>query len=236
MNLRLHVERSMGLHNDQITTTFQAVLQARLTTSQLAQRAQIPLGSIGFYIACGLLEPSIQGGGGKGHARVFSFRDLVVAMAVSKMRVPNISVEGMQKLAEFWRELKEPDLRSTALANVDAEQATESDERVLVLLDDGRLVEDENLPILQLTRKHGSPVVHVVDPGLLAHRAHVGLTQEHMVGELVQPGPSGRVPRGPKPEKVPSTMGAERPPGRGSERRARGETGKKNKKRETKTR
>jgi DNA-binding transcriptional MerR regulator len=182
------------------------VLQARLTTSQLAERAQIPLGSIGFYIACGLLEPSIQGAGGKGHARVFSFRDLVVAMAVSKMRLPNISVEGMQQLAAFWRDLQEPDLRTTALANVDAEKATDADEKVLVLLDDGRLVEDENLPILQLTRKHGSPVVHVVDPGLLAHRAHVGLTEDHLVGELVQPGPSGRAPRGPR-QKSPAPRG-----------------------------
>jgi hypothetical protein len=212
------------------------VLQARLTTAQLAQRAQIPLGSIGFYIGCGLLEPATPGGGGKGHARVFNFKDLVVAMAVSKMRLPNISLEGMQEVAKFWRGLKEPDLRTTALAYVAAETAKDSDEKVLVLLEDGSLVVEDNLPILELTRKHGSSVVHVVDAGRLANQAFVSLTEDHMAGKRPEPGPSGRLPRRPRPEE-PASMGAERPePRRGRERPTRGPTGKKQGKKKEKTR
>ena len=49
-----------------------------------------------------------------------------------------------------------------------------------MLLDDGRLVEDDNLPILELTRKHRSSVVHVVDPGLLANQALIDMTEDRL--------------------------------------------------------
>jgi len=178
------------------------VLQARLTASQLAKLAHVPQGSLGLYITTGLLEPSARPTEGTGYPNLFGIRDLIIAMAISKMRMRRMSTEGMQKLAKFWRKLGDESLRATALgADLDAESARTSDEKVLMLLDNGRLVEDDNLPILELTRKHRSSVVHVVDPGLLANQALVDLTEDRLV-----PMPSGRLPRRPR-QKGPAPRG-----------------------------
>jgi DNA-binding transcriptional MerR regulator len=181
------------------------VLQARLTSSEIAKRAGIPQGSINFYVASGLLEPSIQRGQGKGHPNVFGFRDLVIAIAISKMRLPNISAQGMQKICAFWRSLEDDALRTLIHdPGVDAKKEDVDAGQVLLLLDDGRLVVDENLRILDLTQKYGSSVVHVVDAGQLAGDAFLDLTSDVFAAKFVQPGPSGRIPRGRKPAKTPS--------------------------------
>jgi hypothetical protein len=142
------------------------VFQARLTSSQLAKMANIPQGSIGFYVLAGFLEPSTTFGEGTGHSRLFGIRDLIIASSIAKMRLPGLSAEGMRELATYWRSL-----------------------------DDGRLVIEDNCPILALTRKYGSSVVHVFDAGQLANQALVDLTEHH----LVEPLASGRLPRRPRP-------------------------------------
>jgi hypothetical protein len=177
------------------------MLQARLSSSELAKRACIPQGSINFYVASGLLVPSIQRGRGKGHPNVFGFRDLVIATAVSKMRLPNISAEGMQEISAFWRSRDDNALRNMIHVDgdVDAKKEVVDAGQVLLLLGDGRLVIEENLRVLDLTQKYGSAVVHVVDAGRLASDAFFTLIEDRLADKLVQPGPSGRLPRRPKP-------------------------------------
>jgi hypothetical protein len=157
--------------------------------------ANIRQGSIGFYVLAGLLEPSTRFGEGTGHSRLFGMRDLIIASTIAKMRLPGLSAEGMRKLAAYWRSLDDDNLRATALVKVDVESAKSSTEKILVLLDNGSLVVEDNLPILVLTRKYGSSVVHVVDAGQLANQALVDVTEDH----LVEPLASGRLPRRPRP-------------------------------------
>jgi hypothetical protein len=160
--------------------------------------ANIPQGSIGFYVLAGFLEPGTAFGEGTGHSRLFGIRDLIIASTIAKMRLPGLSAEGMRELAVYWRSLDDDNLRATALTKVDAESAKSSTEKVLVLLHDGRLVVEDNLPVLVLTRKYGSAVVHVVDAGQLANQALVDLTEHHIVKPLA----SGRLPRRPRPAMV----------------------------------
>jgi hypothetical protein len=198
------------------------MLQARLSSSELAKRACIPQGSISFYVASGLLEPSIQRGRGKGHPNVFGFRDLVIAIAISKMRLPNISAEGMQMISAFWRSRDDNALRNMIHGDADAKKEDVSPGQVLLLLGDGRLVVEEDQPVLALTQKYGSSVVHVVDAGRLASDASFSLIEDRLADKFVQPGPSGRLPRRPKPAMPSLKEGAGEPTRRGKGERRGG--------------
>lgn len=176
-------------------------MQLDLTAAQLAKLANIPKGSLGFYVASGLLQPSVRRANRKGQPNIFGFQDLVIAVSIAQMRLPSISIAPMRGIAEFWRSSAGATLLNSISSEVlkDGNRRT-SVEKVFVLLANGQMVTEENLPILDLTRKHRSPVVHVIDVGQLVESITVDTTEALMRLELVPPGPGGRVPREKKTE------------------------------------
>jgi DNA-binding transcriptional MerR regulator len=181
-------------------------VQVWLTASQLAKYANVPKGSLGYYVAAGLLLPSVRRASTKGQPHIFGFEDVVIARTITQLRLATVSVEGMRGIAGFWRSDSGRALLSAISAEVkkkeDGSYGKTSVEKVFVVLSDGTFAEDGNRRVLELTRDHRSPVIHVVDAGQLVEQVTIDLTEAMMRHEFVQPGPGGRVPRERKPKQV----------------------------------
>jgi hypothetical protein len=174
-------------------------VQVKLTAAQLTKFANLPRGSLAFYIAGGVLEPSVRRAGSKGQPHLFSFKDLVVAKSIAQIRLQSVSMEGMRGMAAFWRSDDGAKLLESIGAEVkkkaDGSYQQTSEEKIFVVLANGRLEVETNRPIRDITREHKSAIVHVVDAALLAEQAVVDVTEAILRLEFVQPGPGGRVPR-----------------------------------------
>jgi DNA-binding transcriptional MerR regulator len=66
----------------------------------------------------GFLKPSIKSAGGHGHARVYSFRDLIAIRVADELRARGIEVHKLRRVVEYLRQRKGLDLStSDVLAN-----------------------------------------------------------------------------------------------------------------------
>lgn len=174
-------------------------VQVKLTAAQLTKFANLPRGSLAFYIAGGVLEPSVRRADAKGQPHLFNFKDLVVARAIAQIRLQSASMDGMRRMGAFWRSEDGATLLDKIGAEVkkksDGSYARTSEEKIFVVLSNGKLEVESNRPILDITREHKSAIVHVVDAAQLAEQTVIDVTEALMRLELVQPGPGGRVPR-----------------------------------------
>jgi hypothetical protein len=174
-------------------------VQVQLTASQLSKLANLPKGSVGFHIASGVLEPSVRRAGAKGQPHLFGFKDLVVARSIAQIRLQSVSMEGMRGMGAFWRSDDGRALLDNIGAEVkkkpDGSYAETSEEKIFVVFASGKFVVETNRPILDITRKYKSAIVHVVDAAQLVEQTVIDVTEALMRLELVQPGPGGRVPR-----------------------------------------
>lgn len=174
-------------------------MQVWLTASQLAKYADVPKGSLGYYVAAGLLVPSVRRAATKGQPHIFGFEDVVIARTITQLRLATVSIKGMRGIAGFWRSDGGRALLSAISAEVkkkeDGSYERTSVEKVFVVLSDGTFAEDGNRKVLDLTRGHESPVIHIVDAGQLVEQVTIDLTEAMMRHEFVPPSAGGRVPR-----------------------------------------
>lgn len=174
-------------------------MQVRLTASQFARFAGIPQGSLGYYIAAGLLKPSIRRAASPGQPHIFGFVDVVIARAIAQLRLAAIPVAGTQAMARFWRSksgrLVLNRISEQVRMREDGTWENTTVEKVFLVLSDGRAVAEPNCPVLELTRRHQCAVIHVVDAGLLVEQTTIDLTEAKMRLEFIEPSEGGRVPR-----------------------------------------
>lgn len=102
----------------------------------------------------GFLKPSIKSARGHGHARVYSFRDLIAIRVADELRAQGIEVHKLRRVVEYLRQRKGLELTaSDVLANT-------------MLISDGHdLYEVEGDVTVSALRRPGQLVVMIVPLG-----------------------------------------------------------------------
>jgi DNA-binding transcriptional MerR regulator len=178
------------------------------TTAEAAELGGIAYPTLGYLNAKGILKPSVRLGGHQGAANAYSFADLVALCSISELRKGPASLGALSAVAEFWKSDE-----GLALADTGAE------DKVLIVTPDGKAVLENDAPVLQLSARHRTDVLHVINVGGLVDRLHLWATEQHMIAPT--PKRRGRPP-GRMAWNAGSTLDEERPrPGQGERRAGR---------------
>jgi hypothetical protein len=171
--------------------------EERLTATQLAEYSGMPRGSIGLFIACGALQPELPAGVGRGRPQVFSFADLLVALAVVQLRL-SAATAGLRNLNKALRDLY-----------VRPDRWTNEKDVYLLLLPSGQLAvevvaraktaEEERQPsgvdLDRLLNISKADVAHLIPAHRLAERAFLLLKEPEIMARRIEPDEHGRMPR-----------------------------------------
>jgi hypothetical protein len=171
--------------------------EERLTATQLAEYSGMPRGSIGLFIACGALQPELPAGVGRGRPQVFSFADLLVALAIVRLRL-SAATMGLRALRTKLREMYEsPD------------HWTDERDVYLLLSPSGQLVVEvvaraknageggtaRGVDLDRLLSISKADVAHLIAAHRLAEHAFLLLKEPEIMERRIEPDERGRMPR-----------------------------------------
>jgi hypothetical protein len=176
------------------------MLERRFSAAELAEYAQLPVATVTFYVTHGILKPSIQRGRGRGSGHVFSYGDVLAAMTLNALRLPNAATGPLQQLVTFWRSERGEEL----LRSLHREGPPKTP-RLLFITEKGVDVDGSVVDVME---ERKAPIVFCLDAAHFAKQLMIHTTESQVLFRYAEPGPFGRVPR-----KVPATTSsaAERP-------------------------
>jgi DNA-binding transcriptional MerR regulator len=104
------------------------------TAVQAARLTGVPYARLDYWARTGFLRPTIAQSRGRGHARLYSFRDLVALKTAMELRKLGVSLQALRRVVRYLRKLKglEHPLAQARLVVVGNDVALVEDEQQLV--------------------------------------------------------------------------------------------------------
>jgi hypothetical protein len=164
----------------------------RISTAELATNSGLPVPTVKWLVAEGVLAPSVQAAQGRGSAMVFSFADVVGAGALRMLHFPNMAAGPLRHVADYFRSEKGQEVIQEAMRVEDRESQPP---RLLCITSKGAVL--DVAPEVLMKQEQVS-VVYCIDVNRLVGDMMVNTTEGMMAVNLEEPGPSGRVPLKPK--------------------------------------
>ncbi len=158
------------------------------STEELAAHTGLPAPTVKYLVKHGVLRPSVQQAKGRGHANVFSFRDVLAAQSLSCLQFDNALAKPLRKVVQFWASPEGEKL----LRELKGRPKDDHEPRVLLVTDKGVKVD---APPSQLMKDDQTSTVYCLDARRLYRDVMVRATEAYMTGAFSPPGPSGRAPR-----------------------------------------
>lgn len=190
------------------------------TTAEAAELGGVAYPTLGYLNSKNILKPSVRVGGHQGAPSLYSFADILALRSISALRQVPAALGSLRGVAKFWQSPQ-------GIALADGEAVG----KVLVVTPSGTVTLEDDAPVLVLTGKYETNLLHVINIGGLVRCVHIEATEQHTTEPA--PKPRGRPP-GPRSDNRTRVRGEERtePRPRGEQPvRAKKTTGKKKKRR-----
>lgn len=171
------------------------MLERRFSAAELAEYAQLSLATVSFFVKGGVLKPSIDRARGRGRGHVFSYGDVLTAMTLNALRLPNAATGPLQQLVAFWGTE-----RGRALVRELHRGGPRKEPRLLFITEKGVDVGGSPGKIM---KERGAAVVYCLNATHFARQLVIRTTESQVLSRYAEPGPFGRVPR-----KSPTTTSA----------------------------
>ena len=152
----------------------------------MAARAGLSPETLKYFLRQGVLQASVQRATGRGRGNVFGFADVIAAMSLNAMRLPNASAKPLQHLVAFWHST-----RGHKLAQRLVQDMQSSEPEVLLITEKGVAMD---MTPAALMKNEEVTVVFCLDARRLVEKLALRSTEGQILHEYLEPGPSGRVP------------------------------------------
>ena len=163
------------------------MLDRRFSAAELAEYARIPLATVTFFVNNGILEPSIERARGRGRGHVFSYGDVVAAMTLNALRLPNAATGPLKQLVTFWSSEHGQELLRSLHRDGPRKKP-----RLLFITEKGVDIDGSAAEVMV---SRNAPVVYCLDAAYFAKRLMIHTTESQVLFRYAEPGPFGRVPR-----------------------------------------
>jgi hypothetical protein len=176
----------------------------RYSAAELASHAGLSTETLKFFVKEGVLQPSIQRAKGRGQAHVYNAQDVLGAMSLNAVRLPNAWAKPFSHLVEFWHSTRGRGLTQLLVREFYADNQrrikggneTAPEPRVLLVTEKGVVLDSTPAAVME---EHKTPIVYCLNARHFVDQLNIWSTEAQMVGEFQEPGPSGRVPQRRKP-------------------------------------
>jgi hypothetical protein len=169
------------------------MLDRHFSAKEVAKHARMPLATLGWLVKEGVLRPSVRQASGRGRTNLYDFQDVLSAMALTALRLPNARAKPLKLLVKFWRSSEGKELVRALVAEMAEREPTDDRAPRVLLVSNAGVVLDGD--VASVMRERNVSSVFCLDA-----RAHVeNLFRWSTETEVMQPGLSGRMPRQKKP-------------------------------------
>lgn len=163
------------------------MLEHRFSAAELADYAQLSLATVSFFVKSGILKPSIDRARGRGRGHVFSYGDVLTAMTLNALRLPNAATGPLQQLVAFWGTE-----RGRALVRELHRGGPRQEPRLLFITEKGVDVDGSPGKVM---KERDAAVVYCLNATHFTKQLVIRATDSQVLYRFAEPGPFGRVPR-----------------------------------------
>ena len=171
------------------------VFDRRFSTAEVALHASLPVPTVKYLVTEGILRPSVQRTEGRGTGNVYSYADVLGAMSLHGIRLPNAAARPFRHLVDFWRSARGTDLAAALIEEMHAGEKRTTSKKPLdpvVLLATEKGVALDTSPA-ELMKMEEVSTVFCVNARDLVERLYLGSVEVLMRHDFGEPGPNGRV-------------------------------------------
>lgn len=192
------------------------MLARRYSGAELAAHAGLSRETLTYFLRRGVLQASVQRAAGRGQGNVYSVVDVIAAMSLNAIRLPNAWAKPLGHLVAFWHSKRGSELVRRLVSGTQS-----SEPEVLLITDKGVAMDTTPAAVM---KNDEVAVVFCLDARRLVEKLALRSTEGAIMQEYLEPGPSGRVPpRKRSKEKNPVRKGRSRKRAQGSNARRKGD-------------